>query len=119
MEVISEKVVPAWYTDYFELLYLTGMGGQDARAMTPAKLDELGLHFHLFCGKSGQPLTESAAQSVLGPMKRQGHRGPVGSTWNGHDWRAATATETKGKTLGEGHTRPDIYDRDGYTAPVK
>jgi site-specific recombinase XerD len=158
--IVAKSVVPAWYTDYFEFLYLTGMHGRDARAMTRAKLDALGLHFqelktgkerniswsetltaliercfernrarakryklvesdYLFCGKSGQPLTESAVQSMLGRMKKQGHRGPVGNTWNGHDWRAATATDTKGKSLGEGHTRPDIYDGDGYTAPVK
>jgi integrase len=158
--IIAKNVVPPWYVDYFEFLYLTGMRGQDARAMTRKKLDELGLHFkegktgkqrnihwsetlaaliercvdrnrarvkrykliendYLFCGKSGQPLTESAVQSMLGRMKKQGHRGPVGDTWNGHDWRAASATDTKGKSLGEGHTRPEIYDRDGYTAPLK
>jgi integrase len=158
--IIAKNVVPPWYVDYFEFLYLTGMRGQDARAMTRKKLDELGLHFieaktgrqrnihwsetlaaliercfernrarakrykliesdYLFCGKSGRPLTESAVQSMLGRMKRQGHRGPAGNTWNGHDWRAASATDTKGKSLGEGHTRPDIYDRDGYTAPLK
>ena len=74
---------------------------------------------YLFCGKSGQRLTQSAVQSMLGRMKKQGHRGPVGNTWNGHDWRAASATDTQGKSLGEGHTRPEIYDRDGYTAPLK
>jgi hypothetical protein len=64
-------------------------------------------------------LIESAVQSMLGRMKKQGHRGPAGNTRNGHDWRAASATDTKGKSLGEGHTRPEIYDRDGYTAPLK
>jgi hypothetical protein len=53
-----------------------------------------------FCVESGQPLTESAVQSMLGRRKKQGHRGPVGDTWNGHDWRAASATDTKGKSLG-------------------
>jgi len=158
--IIAKNVIPSWYVDYFEFLYLTGMRGQDARAMTRAKLDALGLHFkegkggkkrniywsetlaaliercfdrnraratrykliendYLFCGKSGQPLTVGAVQSMQGRMKKQGHRGAVGDTWNAHDWRAASATDTKGKSLGEGHTRPDIYDRDGYTAPVK
>jgi integrase len=142
--IIAKNVVPQWYADYFEFLYLTGMRGQDARAMTRSKLDELGLHFeegkghkernihwsetlaalvercfernrgrarryklvenqYLFCGKSGQPLTGSACSSMLGRLKKQGHRGPPGNTWNGHDWRAASATDTKGKSLGGSH----------------
>lgn len=157
--ITAYNVVPAWWTDYFRFLYLTGMRGQDARAMTRQKLDELGLHFRegktrkkrnmswslelealvdrcfernraraqryglsendfLFCGKSGRPLSASAHNSVLGRMKKQGHRGAVGDTWNGHDIRAASATDTKLKILGD-HSKPGIYERDGYTAPVK
>jgi len=158
--IIAKNVVPPWYRDYFEFLYITGMRGQDARAMTFSKLDQVGLHYeeqktakrrnmvwsdalralvegcrernrarakrykliandYVFCGKSGQRLTRSAVDSMLGRLKKQGHRGPEGDTWNAHDWRAASATDTKGQTLGPDHTRPDIYDRDGYTSPVK
>jgi integrase len=155
---IAQNVVPPWYADYFEFLYLTGMRGQDARAMTRSKLDELGIHYregktdkkrnmrwsetlaalvercfernrgrarrykliendYLFCGKSGGPLTASAVSSMWGRLKKQGHRGAPGDTWNGHDIRAAAHTDRPG-ILGD-HTKPETYDRDGYTAPVK
>jgi hypothetical protein len=33
---IAKNVVPAWWADYFDFLYLTGMRGQDARAVSSA-----------------------------------------------------------------------------------
>jgi len=70
----------------------------------------------LFTGKSGQPLTASAVSSMWGRLKKQGHKGAPGDTWNGHDIRAAH-TDRPG-ILGD-HTKSEISDRDGYTAPVK